>query len=405
MDLNILCAGLLGFLFLGYLLLEGFVYGAGVLLPGRTEEERQMLILTIAPFRDGHEVWLVGAGAVLLAAFPIVYAVVLSSLYLVLLCLLSALLLRSLAVELRNKSTAPGWRRFCDWSILTGSVAPAFLWGVLIAGLLQGLPVNAAQHSPGVNFSILSFYTIIAGVTFVLVFTVHGAAFLTQRLDKNTAQKVVGRGLKTYRYAVAAAVVFVVLTIYQAPQKLPAGILGMLLLLALLQGRRCLGRGAYLPALWAGSLAVIALAGTIFLGMFPRLVMSAAEPVFSLDIYNSAASPFALKIISRTILIALPVLLLCQIWKAASFGRLCPAVLAKQQDRQMLGLHHKKLRRLIAIAEMLEDTLETVSKAIRTGEGRIRLNPCSRALLNGRPRKFMRRMKNEQALPDERRNS
>src|SRR3712207_2906679 len=123
---------LVGFLFCGYFLLEGFDFGVGMLLPvlGRDDTDRRVMINTIGPVWDMNETWLIVAGAGLFAAFPYWYATMFSGFYLPLLLILAALILRGVAFEYRGKRDEPRWKARWDAAIVAGSVVPAVLWGV-----------------------------------------------------------------------------------------------------------------------------------------------------------------------------------------------------------------------------------------------------------------------------------
>jgi cytochrome d ubiquinol oxidase subunit II len=119
MDLPTLWFWLIGILFIGFFILEGFDYGVGILLPffGKDDDERRVLINTIGPFWDGNEVWVIAAGGTMFGAFPHWYATMFSGFYLALVVLLLALILRGVAFEFRSKDTRPAWRNFWDWMI------------------------------------------------------------------------------------------------------------------------------------------------------------------------------------------------------------------------------------------------------------------------------------------------
>ena len=184
MELQVLWFILVTVLFTGFFFLEGFDYGVGTLLPflSDKDEERSMVIRTIGPVWDGNEVWMITAGGALFAAFPHVYATMFSTFYFALFLMLLALILRGVAFELRMKHECACWRRSWDAAICFGSAIPAFLWGVAVTNLAQGLPINGNMHYTGSFFDLLSVYTIIGGLAFFFVFAFHGAAFLTIRL-------------------------------------------------------------------------------------------------------------------------------------------------------------------------------------------------------------------------------
>src|SRR5512136_522376 len=148
MTLNALWFILIGVLFTGFFLLEGFDYGVGILLPflSKKDEERRMILNTIGPVWDGNEVWLLTAGGAMFAAFPNWYATLFSGFYLALVLMLVALILRGVAFEFRSKSADPTWRSLWDWAIFAGSIVPALLWGVSLGNLIQGVPIDSKMN-------------------------------------------------------------------------------------------------------------------------------------------------------------------------------------------------------------------------------------------------------------------
>src|SRR6476646_9871255 len=139
--------------FIGFFVLEGFDFGVGMLMAplGRmarrtggaaaVDNHRRAALNTIGPVWDGNEVWLITAGGAMFAAFPGWYATVFSGLYLPLLAILVAMILRIVAIEWRGKIDDPRWRRRADIGIAVGSWLPAILWGTAFAILVRGLPV------------------------------------------------------------------------------------------------------------------------------------------------------------------------------------------------------------------------------------------------------------------------
>src|SRR5512139_4230927 len=130
MDYQLIWFGLIGLLWAGYLVLEGFDFGVGALLPvlgkgkdaADTEKRRRVMLTTIGPHWDGNEVWLLTAGGATFAAFPEWYATMFSGFYLAFFLLLLALIGRGVAFEYRSKDQNPKWRSLWDWSIFGGSL-------------------------------------------------------------------------------------------------------------------------------------------------------------------------------------------------------------------------------------------------------------------------------------------
>ncbi|NDJ55394.1 MAG: cytochrome d ubiquinol oxidase subunit II [Chloroflexi bacterium] len=319
-DLNIVWFVLVAVLFIGFFFLEGFDYGVGIVLPflGKDDTERRIIINTIGPHWDGNEVWLITAGGAMFAAFPEWYATMFSGFYLALFVMLIALILRGVAFEFRSKNEAPQWRAFWDWSIFGGSAVPALLWGVAIANLVRGLPIDESFTFTGNFFSLLSPFTLLAGVATLLVFTMHGAIFLTMKTEEDIAiraQKLAG---DIAFPTLGVVILLVVLAYFQTdvfqrlgvnPGVAAVGAAGALFAAALLIRRGQRG--------WAFVSTALTIALTVvatFQGLFPRVMVSSLNPDWSLTIYNASSSPYTLRIMTIVALIFVPIVLGYQAW-------------------------------------------------------------------------------------------
>ena len=178
-NLNVVWFILVGVLFAGFFLLEGFDYGTGILLPfiGKTDVQRRQMINALGPVWDGNEVWMITAGGAMFASFPQVYATLFSGFYLALFLMLAMLIMRGVAFEFRSKSPNLVWRKTFDYCIFFGSFVPALLWGVTVGNLIQGTPIDGTMTYVGSFFDLLSPYTVLCGVAFVLVFAYHGGLY------------------------------------------------------------------------------------------------------------------------------------------------------------------------------------------------------------------------------------
>ena len=161
---------LIGVLWSGYFLLEGFDFGVGMLLPvlPRDERERSMMFESIGPVWDGNEVWLVVAAGATFAAFPAWYATMFSGFYIALLLILVLLIVRVVSFEWREKRDSPRWRTMWLWANTIGSVGAPFLWGVALANLVHGVPLNSSHGFSGDFFDLFSAYTVVAGLAVVV---------------------------------------------------------------------------------------------------------------------------------------------------------------------------------------------------------------------------------------------
>ncbi len=167
-----------------YFFLEGFDFGVDILRPllARTEAEERALTGTIGPFWDGNEVWVLAAAGVMFSTFPVWYGALFSGMYPVFVVILLALLLRGVSFEYRNQVDQQRWREFWDWMSFLGSVIPSFLWGVVMAKLIEGLSINADRRVLGGIGELFTPFSVLGGLGTLLLFMLHGANFLLLRL-------------------------------------------------------------------------------------------------------------------------------------------------------------------------------------------------------------------------------
>ena len=175
MNLHVLWYVLIGVLFTGYFLLEGYDYGIGILLPflAREDRERRLFLNAMGPFLFGNETWLVAAGGAMFAAFPAWYGTFLSSLYLLIVALLISLMLRGTGVEFRAHHESKRWRALWDGMIFVGSALPGLIWGVIAAAVFQGLPLDAHWRYVGTFWQLFTPLAGAFGLTFVVLFALH----------------------------------------------------------------------------------------------------------------------------------------------------------------------------------------------------------------------------------------
>ncbi len=320
MDLNTVWFILITVLFTGFFFLEGFDYGVGILLPflGRNDRERRVVINTIGPVWDGNEVWMLTAGGALFAAFPHFYATFFSGAYLALVLMLVALILRAVSFEFRSKDESPTWRNRWDWIIFSGSLVPALLWGVAMSGLLYGLPVDARMNFTGNFFDLLSPFTLAGGLTAVAVFTLHGAAYLSLKTAGEIRERARAAAMKVWPAAVILLVVYVVLagttTDFFDHVGFNPGVVPVAAILALISVRYFLGTGKDGWAFVMTAFSIVCSVVALFIGLFPRLLVSSMNPEWSLTIYNASSSQYTLKVMTIVALILVPFVLVYQGW-------------------------------------------------------------------------------------------
>lgn len=320
MDLNTFWFILITILFTGFFFLEGFDYGVGILLPflGKNDAERRTIINTIGPFWDGNEVWLITAGGAMFAAFPNWYATLFSGFYLALILMLVALIVRGVAFEFRSRDERPAWRTFWDWMIFVGSVLPGFLWGVAITDIIQGVPIDAQMNYVGGFWNLLNPYALLGGLAFVALFTLHGAIFLSLRTEGDILERAYKAANRAWLPAVILIFAFVIVGYFTTdvfvrlgvdPGVAPLGAGAALLSVGWFVRARHIG--------WAfimTGLTIVLSTLTVFLGLFPRVMISSLNPNWNLTIYNASSSPYTLTVMSWIAIGFVPIVLAYQAW-------------------------------------------------------------------------------------------
>jgi cytochrome d ubiquinol oxidase subunit II len=320
MDLNIVWFILIAILYVGYFVLEGFDFGVGILLPflGKSDTERRAIINTIGPFWDGNEVWLITAGGATFAAFPHWYATMFSGFYLPLFLLLMALILRGVAIEFRSKDDDPRWRKGWDSAIFIGSLLSALLLGVAFTNLARGVPIDANMQYAGGFFNLLNPYALVGGLSAVLAFTLHGAIFLSLKTTGDLLEKSRQAASRLWLPTVLVLVLFVVLTYFQTDILTKLGVnpgpVPLVSAIAILASAWFIKQKR---SGWAFAMTATGIAASIsslFLIMFPRVMISSLNPDWSLTIYNASSGPYTLQVMTIVVVIFLPVVLAYQAW-------------------------------------------------------------------------------------------
>jgi len=320
MDLNTLWFALIGVLFVGFFFLEGFDYGVGILHPflGKSDTERRMIINTIGPVWDGNEVWMITAGGAMFAAFPHWYATLFSGFYLALVLMLLALIVRGVAFEFRSKMEEFGWRKTWDWVIFLGSFIPALLWGVALANLIRGVPIDENMTYVGGFFNLLNPYALIGGLASLAIFTLHGAAFLTLKLGGGMEDRARAYASKLWYPAVFFLFAFVVGTYWMTDVHerlgLNPGVVPAVAVVALVATRWTITNRRDGWSFILTAVSIVFATVTVFIALFPRVMVSSLNADWSLTIYNAASSPYTLKVMSIVAGLLVPVVLVYQGW-------------------------------------------------------------------------------------------
>lgn len=317
-----------GLLWAVFFVTDGFDFGIGTLYPflGKNEEEKRVMINTIGPLWDGNEVWLITAGGVTFAAFPLVYSVMFSTLYVPLMFILFALIIRGVSFEFRGLSDSPAWKRVWDATIFVGSVAPALLFGVAFANIFQGIPFDADGIFQGNLFSLLNPYGILGGVLFVMLFLVHGGLWLCIRTEGDLQMRAVSTVKKLWPVLVGTAVIFLAASWFATPLydnylKYPALFLIIAVTVVALLGIWIfVGKEAWFKAWFSSALAIIGATFFGIAGLFPTLFPSSIDPALNLTAFNASSSPLTLNIMLGVVIVLIPVVIGYQAWAYKLFS-------------------------------------------------------------------------------------
>ena len=316
-DLNTIWFLLVGILFTGYAILDGFDFGVGILhLFVKKDEDRRILLNSIGPVWDGNEVWLVTGGGALFAAFPGAYATVFSGFYNAFMLLLAALIFRAVSIEFRSKEPGKAWRQGWDIAFSVGSFLAAFLIGVALGNITRGIPLDSQGDFIGTFIGLLNPYSLLLGVTVVALFAMHGAIFLVMKTEGELQATIKGWVPRLIGIFLVLFLSFNVATFFECPDLVavmmtrPHGFLILALDIAVaLSIPRMIRKGAEFGAFLMSALTMVLLMAVLGISYFPHIVMSMPDPSNSLTIYNCASSQKTLGIMLIIAIIGIPIVL------------------------------------------------------------------------------------------------
>jgi len=319
---------LVGLFVIGYTVLAGFDLGLSMLaLRARGAREYKAILAALGPFWDGNEVWLIGAGALLFAVFPPVYAALFSGFYLLFMLALFGLILRVVSIEFARTAEPAG---LAAWSIAMGlgSVLAVFLFGVIIGNVLRGISLDGEGIFTGTQVSLFNIFSILVGMLNLAMILTHGALYLSWKSDGRTRHKVRRVAQASWALYLALAILVMVMAPVQFPHLsrnfdgmralwlIPLFAIGAIFFIGVWNDLR-----REKLAFFTSVVAIVALLGTIVVSLFPILLPSQQNPdTWSLTIMNSASSPASLTAMLIITLIGLPIVILYTAWIYRIFG-------------------------------------------------------------------------------------
>ncbi|MEZ4746981.1 MAG: cytochrome d ubiquinol oxidase subunit II [Calditrichia bacterium] len=304
-----------GALFSGYAILDGFDFGAGAFhLFFKKEESRRIALNAVGPVWDGNEVWLVIGGGALFAGFPVVYATLFSAMYVPFMLFLLFIIFRAISIEFRSKEPMRWWRQMWDVSYSISSIMLAFLLGVVLGNVLQGIAIGPDYVYQGAGFfEFLNLYSILVGLTSLTLFMSHGAIYLLLK----TEGKLYKQLLELQKYAMIFFIVtFSITTLYtllyiphlsddfRSNQIL--FLLPVLAFLSIANLPRLASQRKFLQAFIFSSLTISFLLILSAIELYPNILLSTVDPAYNIDVYNAASSQKTLEIMMTIVAIGAP---------------------------------------------------------------------------------------------------
>ena len=299
----------------GYMILDGFDLGVGILhlFVAKTDEERRINLNSIGPIWDGNEVWLILAGGVLFAAFPFVYASLFSGFYIAMMLVLLVLIMRTVAIEFRSKRPSKRWRSLWDFVFFLSSLLIALLLGVAFGNIMEGVTLHENGDITMTIFELLRPFPILMGLTTIFMLATHGAIYLAMKTEGVLQGRV--RRLTTPLMVVFFALntVIVLLTaVYREHiletylERLWPVIFPALALVAVVVSWWMLRKGRDMAAFLASGAMIALLIFSAAAGLYPNLLISSIDPAYNLTVFNATAEPNSLRVMLIIALIGLP---------------------------------------------------------------------------------------------------
>jgi cytochrome bd ubiquinol oxidase subunit II len=306
-----------GGLFSGYAILDGFDLGAGAWhLFFKKEKSRRIALNAVGPVWDGNEVWLVIGGGALFAGFPVMYAQLFSSMYIPFMLFLLFLIFRAISIEFRSKEEMKWWRNTWDISYSVSSIMMAALLGVVLGNVLMGMPLDERFMLQGSWLQFLNPYALMVGVSTLALCMMHGGIYLLMKTEGRLYAKIylLLRGAIIF-FIVSFGLVTLYTLIYlphltdrfaENPALFIVPVLGFL---SIANIPRLITKRKFLQAFIFSSLTIAFLLATVAIELYPTLIRSTLDPANSLTVYNASASEKSLGIMLLIAVIGTPMVL------------------------------------------------------------------------------------------------
>ena len=307
-----------GGLLSGYAILDGFDFGAGAWhLFFKKEENRRIALNAIGPVWDGNEVWLVIGGGALFAGFPVMYATFFSALYIPFMLFLLNIILRAIAIEFRGKEPMLWWKKTWDIVYSVSSILLAFLLGVVLGNVLQGIKIGERFLYIGDGFfDFLNPYALMTGFTTLSLFMLHGANYLLLKTEGKLYEKLerlLKKAIIFFGISFGITTLYTLLYIPHLSDDFRSNpslfVVPVLVFLAVANIPRLASNRNYRGAFFFSAVSIALMMVLVAVELYPNLLLSTIDPEYSINIYNAASSDKSLLIMLRIAAIGTPLVL------------------------------------------------------------------------------------------------
>jgi len=305
---------LVGAVFTGYIILDGFDLGAGMVhLFFNKEESRRIALNAIGPVWDGNEVWIVIGGGALFAGFPEVYASLLSAFYVPFILFLLGIIFRAISIEFRSKEPMLWWRKMWDISYTASSTLIAFLLGLILGNVTEGINMGPDHVFRGSFMDFLNPYALLTGITTIALLMMHGAIYLVMKTENRMYTKLT----LIVKDTTIFFVIMILLTSFYTLLYLPKMaavirnypelfIVPVMMVLSVANITRQITKRKYLYAFISSAVTISLLMILVAMELYPNMLVSTQTAANNLTVYNSCSSQKTLGIMLVVAAIGVP---------------------------------------------------------------------------------------------------
>lgn len=316
-----------GAVFSGYAILDGFDLGAGAWhLFFRKEKSRRIALNAVGPVWDGNEVWLVIGGGALFAGFPVLYATLLSAMYVPFMIFLACLIFRAISIEFRSKEEMLWWRKMWDVSYSVSSILLSFLLGVVLGNVLLGFEVGENYEFVGNWLEFFNPYAFMVGLTTLALFMMHGAIYLLMKTEGKLFTKLtvlLKRGIIFFILMFSLTTLYTLIYVPHLSDDFknnPALFIApVLAFLSIANIPRLASQKRYKLAFVFSSISISLLFILVAIELYPVLIFSTYDPAYNITVHNAAASEKSLGIMLTFAAIGMPLVIAYTIFVYKTF--------------------------------------------------------------------------------------